>query len=460
MSNVKEMTTNFGKLDKFEGVDFRRWQKKMHFLLTTLKVVYVLSTPMPELSAKELWNALESKYMDEDASSKKFLVSNFMNYKMVDSRPVMEQYNELLRILGQFAQHKMEMDESISVSSIIDKLPPSWKDCKHMLKHKKEELSLVQLGSHLRIEESLRAQEGGNKLKGKEAMDPPSINMVEDGEGSSKNKGKKRPFSNISKDANLTPKGACWICGKKNLVSGSLLSRDGYKQVYESDKYVLSKHGLFIGFGYLCNDMFMLNLNHDVVGNVLACSDVDTSVLWHARLGHNDLIPSIDMNMNKCTTCIVERSSSILELIHSDLCDLYSTPSLGNKRYVVTFIDDCTRFYYVFLLHTKDEIKKMRIDRGGEFCDPSFFGSCGIIHEAYRFYVIELNDSVAVHTVIESGDAIFDESRFTSMQRPKDVAPVNVGVEFVSVYLRGLFFRSAGMRRSRHEMPSVVGCRS
>ncbi|KAK9671619.1 hypothetical protein RND81_12G042700 [Saponaria officinalis] len=83
-----------------------------------------------------------------------------------------------------------------------------------MLKHEKEELSLVQLGSHLRIEESLRAQKGGNKLKGKEAMDPSSINMVEDGEGSSKNKGKKRQFSNISKDTNLTPKGACWICRK------------------------------------------------------------------------------------------------------------------------------------------------------------------------------------------------------------------------------------------------------
>nr|GFD21126.1 zinc finger, CCHC-type [Tanacetum cinerariifolium] len=48
-NTVKEMTMNFGKLDKFEGHDFRRWQKKMHFLLTTLKVVYVLTAPMPEL---------------------------------------------------------------------------------------------------------------------------------------------------------------------------------------------------------------------------------------------------------------------------------------------------------------------------------------------------------------------------------------------------------------------------
>ncbi|CAM8908209.1 unnamed protein product [Rhodiola kirilowii] len=46
-ASVREMTANFGKLEKFEGVNFRRWQKKMHFLLTSLKVVHVLSTPIP-----------------------------------------------------------------------------------------------------------------------------------------------------------------------------------------------------------------------------------------------------------------------------------------------------------------------------------------------------------------------------------------------------------------------------
>ncbi|GJR95754.1 zinc finger, CCHC-type containing protein [Tanacetum coccineum] len=44
-NTVKDMTTNFGKLDKFEGHDFRRWQKKMHFLLTTLKVGFCVTTP-------------------------------------------------------------------------------------------------------------------------------------------------------------------------------------------------------------------------------------------------------------------------------------------------------------------------------------------------------------------------------------------------------------------------------
>nr|GFB88323.1 zinc finger, CCHC-type [Tanacetum cinerariifolium] len=51
-------------------------------------------------------------------------------------------------ILGQYTQHGLKKDESISVSSIIDKLPPSWKDFKLTLKHGKDDLSLVQLGSH------------------------------------------------------------------------------------------------------------------------------------------------------------------------------------------------------------------------------------------------------------------------------------------------------------------------
>ncbi|GJW34701.1 hypothetical protein Tco_0057621 [Tanacetum coccineum] len=90
---------------------------------------------------------------------------------MTDSRPVLEQYNELLGILGRFTQHNMNMDESIKVSCIIDKLPPSWKDFKHTLKHLKEDLTLIELGSYLCIEESLRAQDN-DKPKGNNVAGP------------------------------------------------------------------------------------------------------------------------------------------------------------------------------------------------------------------------------------------------------------------------------------------------
>nr|GEX92612.1 zinc finger, CCHC-type [Tanacetum cinerariifolium] len=68
---------------------------------------------------------------------------------MTDSRPILKQYNKLLGILERFTQHKMNMDESIQVSCFINKLFSSWKYFKHTLKHLNEELTLVELGSHL-----------------------------------------------------------------------------------------------------------------------------------------------------------------------------------------------------------------------------------------------------------------------------------------------------------------------
>nr|GEW57326.1 zinc finger, CCHC-type [Tanacetum cinerariifolium] len=165
-------------------------------------------------TSKELWDTLEAKYMAEDASSKKFLVSNFTNYKMTDSRPVLEQYNELLGILGRFTQHKMNIDESIKVSCIVDKLPPSWKDFKHTLKHQKEELTLVELGSHLRIAESLRAQ-ANDKPKGNNVAGPSVVNMVEHNNSSRYNDHKgKRKHQDTRANPNKKPKVTCWKCGK------------------------------------------------------------------------------------------------------------------------------------------------------------------------------------------------------------------------------------------------------
>ncbi|GJV71339.1 hypothetical protein Tco_1491334 [Tanacetum coccineum] len=81
-NTVKDMTRNFGKLDKFEGHDFRRWQKKMHFLLTTGHILNGVSDSLFDVymnveSSKELWDSLESKYMAEDSSGKKFLIQKF-----------------------------------------------------------------------------------------------------------------------------------------------------------------------------------------------------------------------------------------------------------------------------------------------------------------------------------------------------------------------------------------------
>ncbi|GAA0168744.1 hypothetical protein LIER_40626 [Lithospermum erythrorhizon] len=143
----------------------------MHFLLTSLNVLYVLTTPQPQEQERETptqtrnmkkWENDEyARYMCEDATSKKFLISQFNGYTMSDSRSVMEQFHELERMLGNFKQDNMSLDESIVVASIIDKLRPCWKDFKRSLKYKKEDVSLEELANSLRIEEDFRNDEGG-----------------------------------------------------------------------------------------------------------------------------------------------------------------------------------------------------------------------------------------------------------------------------------------------------------
>nr|GEW92261.1 retrovirus-related Pol polyprotein from transposon TNT 1-94 [Tanacetum cinerariifolium] len=185
---VKDMTTNFGKLDKFEGHDFRRLQKKMHFLLTTLKVVYVLTTSMPKLLEDATVEAIRirAKWENDDYICRGHIL-NGMSDSLFDVYTNVESANELWDSL----------------------------ESKYMTEDSLNDLSLVQLGSHLRIEESLRTQDS-DKGKGKE-VGGPSVNMTEEGKNkhNKQNKGKKRSNENNSgSSSNKKPKLECWKCGK------------------------------------------------------------------------------------------------------------------------------------------------------------------------------------------------------------------------------------------------------
>ncbi|XP_060216860.1 uncharacterized protein LOC132644286 [Lycium barbarum] len=98
-------------------------------------------------TSKELCDALEKKYKTEDAGLKKFIAAKFLGYKMVDG----------LVISGAF-----------QVAAVIEKLPPSWKDFKNYLKHKRKEMILEDLIVRLRIEEDNKAAE--KKANGRSAI--------------------------------------------------------------------------------------------------------------------------------------------------------------------------------------------------------------------------------------------------------------------------------------------------
>jgi hypothetical protein len=64
----------------------------------------------------------------------------------------------------------------------------------------------------------------------------------------------------------------------KNLVSDSLLCRDGFKVVLESNKFVVSKCGQFIGKGYVCGGLFRFSVSdccNKFVNNI--CDDINES---------------------------------------------------------------------------------------------------------------------------------------------------------------------------------------
>ncbi|KAH7833209.1 hypothetical protein Vadar_004120 [Vaccinium darrowii] len=64
--SLRQMTQDIVKLDKFDGGNFRRWQKKMHFMLTTLNVVYVLTAPYPEEKEDETLEETQTRRQEKE----------------------------------------------------------------------------------------------------------------------------------------------------------------------------------------------------------------------------------------------------------------------------------------------------------------------------------------------------------------------------------------------------------
>ena len=129
----------------------------------------------------------------------------------------------------------------------------------------------------------------------------------------------------------------------------------------ESDNYVITKNGLFVGKDYACDGMLKLNVenNKASTSSVYMLSSIN---FWHTRLCHINsryvgimsslgLIPRLSKDFEKCETCSqaeitkrphksVVRNTELLELIHYDLCEFEEILTRGGNRYIITFIDD------------------------------------------------------------------------------------------------------------------------
>ncbi|GAA0183402.1 hypothetical protein LIER_30818 [Lithospermum erythrorhizon] len=145
----------------------------------------------------------------------------------------------------------MMPSEAFQAAAIIKKLPPSWKDFKNYLKHKRKEITVKELALHLRIEEDNR-NAGVVSTLPNPSVGEVRVNVVE--QGSSSKKGKRSNFAprgpsfkrngHNSKGKQVTLNNVLHVPKLwKNLVSGSVLSKHAFRIVIESDKVILSKFG-------------------------------------------------------------------------------------------------------------------------------------------------------------------------------------------------------------------------
>ena len=104
----------------------------------------------------------------------------------------------------------------------------------------------------------------------------------------------------------------------------------------------------------------------------------NSSSLWHKRLGHiskrriervvsDGILDSLDFpDFEICTNCIkgkqtntrrfgANMATDILKLIHTDICGPFPTVSWNGKQYFITFIDDFSRYGYLYLIHEKSQ---------------------------------------------------------------------------------------------------------
>jgi hypothetical protein len=106
---------------------------------------------------------------------------------------------------------------------------------------------------------------------------------------------------------------------------------------------------------------------------------LNPTFIWHCRLGHinekhierlhkDSLLSSFDFeSFDTCESYLLgkmtkapftsqsERASDLLGLVHTDICGPMSSVVRGCFQYFITFIDDFSRYGYIYLMRHKSE---------------------------------------------------------------------------------------------------------
>ena len=209
---------------------------------------------------------------------------------------------------------------------------------------------------------------------------------------------------------------------RRNLLSVKKLEMCNIKVIFENGKVKLFSGKNLIGTETR-NNLYEILVYFKVLRNKCLNIEVEDekTKLWHKRYGHisyanlkklidYEMVDGIKkLNLNKvefCESCVNgkmtrlpfktrNRSSSFLEIIHSDVCGPITPTPHDNKRFFVTFIDDYSNFVCVYIIENKSEvfdcfreyaqmvqtkfkkrISTLRCDNGREYYSNEFRNYC------------------------------------------------------------------------------------
>ena len=220
---------------------------------------------------------------------------------------------------------------------------------------------------------------------------------------------------------------------RRNLVSISQLDHLGFSFVIKDfginlifNYEIIGTCRLSFGLYLMCLKPIEDNVFHvESITPKRPLSKEQSYTLWHKRLGHiskarvdrlikfdilSHLDKELETSIDYCRGKLIRtqkksavRSTSLLEIVHADISGPYHY-TLCRNNYFITFIDDFSRYGYVFLIKDKSEsldkfkifrtevekqlgksIKIVRSDRGGEYYGRH--GDAGQLKDPFAKYL-------------------------------------------------------------------------
>jgi len=216
-----------------------------------------------------------------------------------------------------------------------------------------------------------------------------------------------------------------------NLISVSQITMNGKIVEFNEKLCKIFQKGLLVANADRVNKLYILNCSKSISAANFCNQNQKSEVIWHKRFCHlnmnslrhvinNNIVLGINCKTSnekiQCDFCCEGKSHKtpfqksesgskykLLELIHSDVCGKISPSSPSGSNYFVTFIDDVSRFTWVYMLKNKSDVfakfkewkvmiekqynvcvKRLRTDNGGEYTSrefESYLLSEGIVHE-------------------------------------------------------------------------------